>query len=121
MLLLVEETLIFLNLHLMNASYDTKNKCIEGNESDSRIICGSERNQVIGKIFTFTERVEFYQISLKYLEKFDVHYKVPFDELSKSVKFNISMALKYFFTSNKKLFEKKNWWGISRLHSWNVS
>ena len=69
-------------------------------------VSGSERNQVTGKIFTFKERMEFYQNNLKYLEKFDVHDKVPFDELSKSVKYNISMALKYFFTSSKKLFEK---------------
>ena len=51
--------------------------------------------------------MEFYQINLEYLEKFDVHDKVPFEELSNSVKSDIYLALKFFFSSNKKIFEEK--------------
>ena len=107
MFLLVEATLIYLNFHLINASYDTKKEFIEGNESDTRIITGSERNHVIGKLFTFKERMEFYKINLEYLEKFDVHDKVPFTELSKDVKWKIYEALKFFYASHRKIFQEK--------------
>ena len=51
--------------------------------------------------------MEFYKINLEYLEKFDVHDKVPFTELSKDVKWNIREALKFFYASHRKIFREK--------------